>query len=906
MGNGRVPPPYAEGVGYEGVGGKDIELERKISRSDFYSGRCFGSGGTAFASPSTASSNHIATATPLSSAAKPYTVPKAVASSSSSSSGRRGFVSLQPVPLTSSSSGAASTPSRDLADEYWTVNWRKTGHPNKNRPWDGDAFLILSSVRIGVSSLKTDRLISATRMVIGGVEIQLDEKIPASRMPGASGDEEVPDIEIIHKEPVEKSTSAKSFYNLAPPKARQGKPLYDPEADGAIVMKAPSKDHQKLIDPMLGRKLRDHQIEGVKFMYECVMGLRKHEGNGCILADDIRFADYLLSTRGLGKTLRYTTIALIWTLLKQNPYGGNPTGAHPILDKVLIACPASLTQNWQAEFHKWLGRDRLGVSVCDKGSKADNIIAGFMNSKSELDLSFATEGHRLKSSEAKTTKMFEALKTPRRILLSGTPIQNDLSELHCNGLTFAILNPIVKSRQPDSTKKEIELVSFLRREAAILGGYLPPKCARILVFVKPTAMQRQIFDILLDPRRDEFTAKEALPLIALLTKVSADPILLKVFVEKEKDEDKEISRAPDLIPDQAELGKVTMSGKLMALSKLLKAIDQGTDEKVVIVSQYTSVLTVLETYCQKKKYSCIRLDGQSRGNRLDLVNRFNKESNHLLLSTKAGGVGLNLIGGSRLILLDSSWNPADDMQAMARCHRDGQKRPVHIYRFLTAGAIDEKVYQRQVTKLGLSHSLIGSEENSSKNKSDSFTKKELKDLFTFHSKTPCNTHDLLECQCMAIGKTDMEVDSPMDEDNDYDDEDAESKGFLVASQVKPSDIQKPDKAFLQKKKASLASLEEWEHIDCLAPSAWGKLLKGDSEGILNGLLHWKDDPFPNTKLKGQNLLDALDKMQPEPKWDEVKGGTIGMVFRKISDSASPEKDPEKTADVEMAIDLDDV
>ncbi len=99
-----------------------------------------------------------------------------------------------------------------------------------------------------------------------------------------------------------------------------------------------------------------------------------------------------------------------------------------------------------------------------------------------------------------------------------------------------------------------------------------------------------------------------------------------------------------------------------------------------------------------------------------------------LLSTKAGGVGLNLIGASRLILVDSDWNPSHDLQAMARIHRDGQKRPVFIYRLLTCGTIDEKIFQRAVTKMGLSESLIGDSSGvggGKGSKGDSFSQSEV-------------------------------------------------------------------------------------------------------------------------------------------------------------------------------------
>lgn len=115
-----------------------------------------------------------------------------------------------------------------------------------------------------------------------------------------------------------------------------------------------------------------------------------------------------------------------------------------------------------------------------------------------------------------------------------------------------------------------------------------------------------------------------------------------------------------------------------------------------------------------------------------------------LLSCKAGGVGLNLVGASRIVLYDIDWNPANDLQAMARIWRDGQGRHVFIYRLLTTGTIEEKMYQRQVTKQGLSGIVL---ENNKGSKKAKFSLEDLKDLFTLEEETSSSTHRLLQCLC---------------------------------------------------------------------------------------------------------------------------------------------------------------
>lgn len=143
-------------------------------------------------------------------------------------------------------------------------------------------------------------------------------------------------------------------------------PRHDPKAENALIMPRPEKAPQGkrlvdvVVDPFLSQHLRPHQREGVEFMYSCVMGLKDFEGRGCILADEM----------GLGKTLQ--TIALVWTLLKQNPIYMDK----PVIKKALIVCPVTLINNWKKEFRKWLGNERIGVFVCDSNADLRDFIRG--------------------------------------------------------------------------------------------------------------------------------------------------------------------------------------------------------------------------------------------------------------------------------------------------------------------------------------------------------------------------------------------------------------------------------------------------------------------------------------------------------------------------------------------------
>ncbi|KAJ7078907.1 SNF2 family N-terminal domain-containing protein [Mycena belliarum] len=948
------------------VGGKDIELDRPITRAEFLSGSCFGDS-AAYASIQIAGPS-TSKPTAVSKQFIPLKI-KVPRSEPSTSTLERKIVPLQPVDLLSTlannSPQKAPTESAGKGeDSYWTANWRKPGQNKKHKTWDGDAFvskvdgkltMITEEGKVmGSTPWKGDLLHGGYHVYIGGKEVELDCKVTLDDLPsiaaGHAGDRSVVTFALAPDRtdgtsPGSPSTSTKnfvaptSFYGpQAPSKAKAKTPLHDPTADGAVVMKAPTKDHIKrfnkknltvvpvVLDPILVPRMRAHQIEGVKFMYECVMGLRKHEGQGCLLADEM----------GLGKTLQ--TISLVWTLLRQNPYAGNG----PVVSKVLIVCPVSLINNWKVEFHKWLGRDRLGVITCDKDK---NVIKTFQHAKNQhvliigyerlrtvidqlafcvppIGLIVCDEGHRLKSANNKTTTMFEALRTTRRIILSGTPIQNDLSEFHamadfCNpGLldnyaTFRRVYevPILNSRAPDSTSKEREIgearsnqlsaiaKSFvLRRDATLLQNYLPPK-HEYVVFVTPTRLQLSIFSKILNPDKLDDLARsstaESLALINMLTKISNSPILLRATADKAKaagtDVRNTIQRAGvddalSLLPENAQIDDMSLSGKLTALSKLLKVISQNTEEKCVLVSHYTSTLNILEAFCKKKNYSYYRLDGQTpAAKRQEYVNSFNKSTQRssfvFLLSSKAGGVGINLIGASRLCLIDSDWNPSHDLQSMARCHRDGQKRPVYIYRFLTTGAIDEKIYQRQVTKLGLSNSLMGTSASSTSSKSDSFSRKDLRDIFRIHPDTTCNTHDLLECPCdgTLVPNTTQDTDETTIK-TDCDSE-SETKGFVI-SQHSSCHRLTSVRQYLQKKRAGLAALGQWKHINCLSPIARDDI----QDQMLRKLVFL---PEPDKKAASRPRSQALAALEAATAMSrltvaDLPGGSVSFLFEKSS------------------------
>ncbi|CAK9824410.1 DNA repair and recombination protein RAD54-like [Anthophora retusa] len=593
------------------------------------------------------------------------------------------------------------------------------------------------------------------------------------------------------------------------------RPLHDPNEANALIVYSPPElsEHDKLkldlskqlvhvvVDPMLCDILRPHQREGVKFMYECVTGKRTEGAYGCIMADEM----------GLGKTLQ--CITLLWTLLKQGPEG------KPLIEKAIIVAPSSLVKNWYNEIFKWL-KNRVQPLAIDGGNKADidAKLTGFMKTygrrcanpiliisyetfrlhahvlhQDEVGLVLCDEGHRLKNSENQTYQALMNLKAKRRVLLSGTPIQNDLLEYFSlvhfvnQGLLGTAQEfrkkyeiPILRGQDAAATDTErklaqerlTELVTIvnkclIRRTSALLSKYLPLKY-ELVVCIRMGKLQSELYKNFIQSDSIKKSVEgnsdnskkgkslSALSAITLLKKLCNHPDLVYDKILENSDG---FENAAKLMPPNYSTKEILpeLSGKLMVLDCLLASIKTTTNDKIVLVSNYTQTLDLFEKLCHKRSYNYVRLDGtMTIKKRSKVVEKFNDPNTNdfiFMLSSKAGGCGLNLIGANRLVMFDPDWNPANDDQAMARVWRDGQKKPCFVYRFLCTGTIEEKIFQRQAHKKALSSTVVDQEEDVARH----FTLNDLRDLFKLEENTISDTHAKFKCKRCVNG---VEVKGP--------------------------------------------------------------------------------------------------------------------------------------------------
>ncbi|KAG1956057.1 SWI/SNF-related matrix-associated actin-dependent regulator of chromatin subfamily A [Pimephales promelas] len=454
-------------------------------------------------------------------------------------------------------------------------------------------------------------------------------------------------------------------------------------------------------------KLRDYQIRGLNWL----ISLYENGING-ILADEM----------GLGKTLQ--TISLLGYMKHYR----NIPGPHMVL------VPKSTLYNWMNEFKRWVPSLRAVCLIGDREERTafvrDTLLPGEWDvcvtsyemviieravfKKFNWRYLVIDEAHRIKNEKSKLSEIVREFKTTNRLLLTGTPLQNNLHELWAL-LNFLLPDVFNSSEDFDSwfdtnnclgdTKLVERLHTVLRPfllrriKADVEKSLLPKK--EIKMYIGLSKMQREWYTKILMKDIDILNSAGKMDKMRLLN------VLMQL---------RKCCNHPYLFdgaepgpPYTTDLHLVVNGGKMVVLDKLLpKLKEQGS--RVLIFSQMTRVLDILEDYCMWRNYAYCRLDGQTpHEERQVSINAFNEPNSSkflFMLSTRAGGLGINLATADVVIIYDSDWNPQVDLQAMDRAHRIGQKKQVRVFRFITENTVEERIVERAEMKLRLDSIVI--------------------------------------------------------------------------------------------------------------------------------------------------------------------------------------------------------
>ncbi|XP_038222216.1 chromodomain-helicase-DNA-binding protein 7-like isoform X1 [Zerene cesonia] len=590
--------------------------------------------------------------------------------------------------------------------------------------------------------------------------------------------------------------------------------------------KRPSPDHWSQLkeSPLYkgGNTLRPYQLEGLNWLL-----FSWHNNRNCILADEM----------GLGKTIQSLTfVNSVWEYGIRGPF--------------LIIAPLSTIPNWQREFEGWTDMNVIVYHGSQQSKsmiqeyeffyKNENgepikeitkfnvlittfeiIVTDFQELRSfNWRICVIDEAHRLKNRNCKLLEGLRQLHLEHRVLLSGTPLQNNVNEL------FSLLNFLEPSQFASSDafltefgqlKSESEVVKLqallkpmmLRRLKEDVEKTLAPK-EETIIEVELTNIQKKYYRAILE-RNFSFLQKgiasaanipNLMNTMMELRKCCIHPYLLN-GAEDQIQFDYKQTNGEDKEAYYKAL--IQSSGKMVLVDKLLPKLKAG-GHRVLIFSQMVRCLDILEDYLVFRKYPYERIDGRIRGNlRQEAIDRFSKPDSDrfvFLLCTKAGGLGINLTAADTVIIYDSDWNPQNDLQAQARCHRIGQQKMVKIYRLICRNTYEREMFDKASLKLGLDKAILQSM-NTAQGKEaglKQLSKKEIEDLL----------------KKGAYGAV-------MDEDNAGDKFCEEDIEMILARRTQV--IQMESEKGSTFSKASFAATDQRSDIDIRDPDFWNKWAK---------------------------------------------------------------------------------
>ncbi|KAK7901549.1 hypothetical protein WMY93_018318 [Mugilogobius chulae] len=517
-----------------------------------------------------------------------------------------------------------------------------------------------------------------------------------------------------------------------------------------------------------GGVMRSYQIEGIEWLR-----MLWENGINGILADEM----------GLGKTIQ--CIAHIAMMIEKK-----------VMGPFLVVAPLSTLPNWISEFKRFTPQvsvvlyhgpqperakllkqirrphEPLGMCPVVITSFEISMIDRKFLQRFQWKYLIVDEGHRIKNLNCRLVRELKMMPTDNKLLLTGTPLQNNLSELWSllNFLlpeVFDDLKSVVASEREHNVLSMLHQILtpfLLRRLKADVTLEVPPK-KEIIVYAPLTAKQEALYTAVVNKTIAKMLGQEKEEPVVLTTakgrpkrrtrkavdysETNQDtPDELEKYlkrIEKEQEESLACSSVVEVqTPLDAQISLklrnilmllkkccnhpylleypldpatqefkideqlVQTSGKFQILDRLLPALNKR-GHKVLIFSQMTSILDLLQDYCYLRDYQYSRLDGtMAYADREENITKFFKDPEVFLflLSTRAGGLGINLTAADTVIIFDSDWNPQADLQAQDRCHRIGQTKPVVVYRFVTANTIDQKIFERASAKRKLEQMVI--------------------------------------------------------------------------------------------------------------------------------------------------------------------------------------------------------
>ena len=476
-----------------------------------------------------------------------------------------------------------------------------------------------------------------------------------------------------------------------------------------------------------GLQLKPYQLQGLNFLIKSW-----YFGQNAILADEM----------GLGKTCQTCVfINYLQTVKKiKGPY--------------LIVVPLSTITHWERELADWTENNEhrillyCGIKERRKYQKMyemfypDSQIPKFnilvttyqfvikdaaLFSGIKWRCVAIDEAHRLKNHESKLINCFRQFEIDFKLLLTGTPLQNNIEELwtllnFLNPAAFDSLKDfeskfgeLKESDQVIQLQAKLEPLMIRRRKGDVENSIVPLE--EIIIECPMTNYQKAYYKSIFK-RNLEYLSRGAhkdnttnlINISMELRKVCNHPYLIKgaedqILIELRDSIGGAVSDEYSFVNDSL----IRSAGKMILLDKLLKKLKED-GHRVLIFSQMTKMLDILQDYLSYRNYKFERLDGNVRGDlRQASIDKFNEPNSQdfvFLLCTKAGGVGINLTSADTVIIYDSDWNPQNDIQATARCHRIGQTKEVKMYRFITAKSYERKMFETASHKLGLDQALL--------------------------------------------------------------------------------------------------------------------------------------------------------------------------------------------------------